>query len=114
MHAGECRRWVIKIGSSLLTNDGQGLAAEAIDGWVAQIAALRRTGREVLLVSSGAVAEGMTRLGWKKRPNALHELQAAAAVGQMGLVQAYESRFQKWSAYCVYDTMMILLTVSVI
>jgi glutamate 5-kinase len=106
MHAGECRRWVIKIGSSLLTNDGQGLAAEAIDGWVAQIAALRRTGREVLLVSSGAVAEGMTRLGWKKRPNALHELQAAAAVGQMGLVQAYESRFQKFGLH----TAQILLT----
>lgn len=106
MHAGECRRWVIKIGSSLLTNDGQGLAAEAIDSWVAQIAALRRTGREVLLVSSGAVAEGMTRLGWKKRPNALHELQAAAAVGQMGLVQAYESCFQKFGLH----TAQILLT----
>jgi glutamate 5-kinase len=106
MHAGECRRWVIKIGSSLLTNDGQGLAAEALDGWVAQIAALRHEGREILLVSSGAVAEGMTRLGWKKRPNALHELQAAAAVGQMGLVQAYESRFQKFGLH----TAQILLT----
>jgi glutamate 5-kinase len=103
---GACRRWVIKIGSSLLTNDGQGLAAEAIDGWVAQIAGLRREGREVLLVSSGAVAEGMTRLGWKKRPHALHELQAAAAVGQMGLVQAYESRFQQFGLH----TAQILLT----
>jgi glutamate 5-kinase len=102
----ECRRWVIKIGSSLLTNDGQGLATAAIDGWVAQIAALRKTGREVLLVSSGAVAEGMTRLGWRKRPGALHELQAAAAVGQMGLVQAYESRFQRFGLH----TAQILLT----
>jgi glutamate 5-kinase len=106
MLAGECRRWVIKIGSSLLTNDGQGLAAGAIDGWVAQIAELRREGREVLLVSSGAVAEGMTRLGWKRRPHALYELQAAAAVGQMGLVQAYESRFQKFGLH----TAQILLT----
>lgn len=106
LHAGECHRWVVKIGSSLLTNDGQGLAAEAIDSWVAQIAALRKGGREVLLVSSGAVAEGMTRLGWKKRPHALHELQAAAAVGQMGLVQAYESRFQKFGLH----TAQILLT----
>jgi glutamate 5-kinase len=106
MLPGACRRWVIKIGSSLLTNDGQGLAAEAIDGWVAQIAGLRREGREVLLVSSGAVAEGMTRLGWKKRPHALHELQAAAAVGQMGLVQAYESRFQQFGLH----TAQILLT----
>jgi glutamate 5-kinase len=103
---GECRRWVIKIGSSLLTNNGQGLATAAIDGWVAQIARLRRAGREVLLVSSGAVAEGMTRLGWRQRPSALHELQAAAAVGQMGLVQAYESRFQRFGLH----TAQILLT----
>ncbi|MGB5471921.1 MAG: glutamate 5-kinase, partial [Gammaproteobacteria bacterium] len=67
-----CRRWVVKIGSSLLTNDGQGLAVDAISGWVEQIAGLRQAGREVLLVSSGAVAEGMTRLGWKRRPHALH------------------------------------------
>jgi glutamate 5-kinase len=103
---GSCRRWVVKIGSSLLTNDGQGLAVEAISGWVEQIAGLRQAGREVLLVSSGAVAEGMTRLGWKRRPHALHELQAAAAVGQMGLIQTYESRFQKFGLH----TAQVLLT----
>jgi len=102
----ECQRWVIKIGSSLLTNDGKGLAVAAIDGWVDQIADLRKTGREVLLVSSGAVAEGVSRLGWKQRPHALHKLQAAAAVGQMGLVQAYESRFQKHGIH----TAQVLLT----
>jgi glutamate 5-kinase len=104
--ASSCQRWVIKIGSSLLTNDGQGLDVDAIDAWVEQIVALRKAGREVLLVSSGAVAEGMTRLGWRRRPRALHELQAAAAVGQMGLVQAYESRFQKYGLH----TAQILLT----
>jgi len=103
---GACRRWVVKIGSSLLTNDGQGLAVAAISGWVEQIARLRQDGRQVLLVSSGAVAEGMTRLGWKRRPHALHELQAAAAVGQMGLVQTYESRFQQFGLH----TAQILLT----
>ena len=102
----ECKRWVVKIGSALLTNDGQGLAVEAINGWVEQIAALQQAGHEVLLVSSGAVAEGMTRLGWAQRPHALHELQAAAAVGQMGLVQAYESRFKKYGL----QTAQILLT----
>ena len=103
---GDCRRWVIKIGSSLLTNDGQGLAVDALDSWVEQMAALQNAGHEVLLVSSGAVAEGMTRLGWKQRPHALHKLQAAAAVGQMGLVQAYESRFQKYGLH----TAQVLLT----
>ena len=102
----DCRRWVIKIGSALLTNDGQGLAVAAIDGWVEQMAALQQAGHEILLVSSGAVAEGMTRLGWTRRPHALHELQAAAAVGQMGLVQAYESRFQKYGLH----TAQVLLT----
>lgn len=101
-----CQRWVIKIGSALLTNDGKGLAVDAIDDWVAQIADLRQAGREVLLVSSGAVAEGLTRLGWTQRPHALHELQAAAAIGQMGLVQAYESRFQKFGLH----TAQVLLT----
>jgi glutamate 5-kinase len=101
-----CRRWVVKIGSALLTNDGQGLAVDAIAGWVEQIAGLRQAGREVLLVSSGAVAEGMTRLGWTRRPHALHELQAAAAVGQMGLIQAYESRFQTFGLH----TAQVLLT----
>jgi glutamate 5-kinase len=102
----ECRRWVIKIGSALLTNDGQGLAVEAIDSWVRQMAELQQQGHEILLVSSGAVAEGMTRLGWSRRPHALHELQAAAAVGQMGLVQAYESRFQQYGLH----TAQVLLT----
>ena len=102
----ECQRWVVKIGSALLTNEGQGLAVAAIDDWVEQIATLRQSGREILLVSSGAVAEGMTRLGWIQRPHSLHELQAAAAVGQMGLVQAYESRFQKYGLH----TAQVLLT----
>lgn len=90
------RRWVVKIGSSLLTNDGRGLDLGLMDNWVDQIAALCAEGHEVVLVSSGAVAEGMSRLGWRQRPKTMHELQAAAAVGQMGLVQAYESRFQKY------------------
>jgi len=102
----DCQRWVIKIGSALLTNDGQGLAVDAIDAWVEQIVTLRQAGREVLLVSSGAVAEGLSRLGWTQRPHALHELQAAAAIGQMGLVQAYESRFQKYGLH----TAQVLLT----
>ena len=89
------RRIVVKIGSALLTNDGQGLYVEGLDDWVAQLAALRQRGCEIVLVSSGAVAEGMTRLGWTSRPEELHQLQAAAAVGQMGLVQAYEARFRK-------------------
>ena len=92
---GRSKRWVIKIGSALLTNDGQGLYREAIRQWVGQMAELRRQGVELVLVSSGAVAEGLTRLGWKIRPRAIHELQAAAAVGQMGLVQVYETCFQK-------------------
>src|SRR5690606_29980158 len=83
----------------LLTNDGRGLNLAGIAGWVEQIVALRKLGIEIVLVSSGAVAEGMTRLGWKSRPHALHELQAAAAVGQMGLVQAYESQFQRFGMH---------------
>jgi glutamate 5-kinase len=88
------KRIVVKIGSALLTNDGRGLYAEGLDAWVGQLAALRASGREVVLVSSGAVAEGMNRLGWRERPDDLHKLQAAAAVGQMGLVHAYETRFR--------------------
>ncbi|MBA4143006.1 MAG: glutamate 5-kinase [Nitrosospira sp.] len=88
------RRVVIKIGSSLVTNQGQGLDHAALARWAGQIAELKKMGKEVVLVSSGAIAEGMQRLKWKKRPHALHELQAAAAVGQMGLVQAYESCFR--------------------
>lgn len=87
------RRWVIKIGSALLTRDGRGLDHEAMATWVEQIAAARAAGTEIVLVSSGAVAEGINRLGWSERPRAIHELQAAAAVGQMGLVQAWESAF---------------------
>jgi glutamate 5-kinase len=87
-------RFVVKVGSSLVTRDGAGLDHDAIAAWAAQIARLVALGKEVLLVSSGAIVEGMQRLSWKKRPHALHELQAAASVGQMGLVQAYESRFR--------------------
>jgi glutamate 5-kinase len=87
--------WVVKIGSSLVTNQGRGLNLAAIQQLSDQISALRTRNKQVVLVSSGAVAEGMVRLNWKKRPHALHELQAAAAVGQMGLVQAYESQFQR-------------------
>ncbi len=102
----QTRRWVVKIGSALLTNDGRGLNQEGIATWVEQMAALRECGIEVVLVSSGAVAEGMSRLGWSKRPHALHEQQAAAAVGQMGLVQAYESSFQRFGRH----TAQVLLT----
>ncbi len=79
------RRIVVKVGSSLVTNDGKGLDAEAVGTWCTQLAKLAREGREVIMVSSGAIAEGMKRLGWAHRPKELHELQAAAAVGQMGL-----------------------------
>jgi glutamate 5-kinase len=87
------KRVVVKVGSSLVTDEGRGLDQDAIAHWAAQIAALRAAGKQVLLVSSGAIAEGMQRLGWKRRPREVHELQAAAAVGQMGLAQAYESCF---------------------
>ena len=87
------RRVVVKVGSSLVTNNGQGLDLDAISHWAAQIAGLHGMGKEVLLVSSGAIAAGMQRLGWTVRPQQVHELQAAAAVGQMGLAQAYETRF---------------------
>ncbi|MBA2780587.1 glutamate 5-kinase [Billgrantia kenyensis] len=89
------RRVVVKIGSALLTNDGRGLDEAAIGGWVDQIAVLHRQGIEVVLVSSGAVAAGMVRLGWQVRPSAVHELQAAAAVGQNGLTQCYEHHFAR-------------------
>jgi glutamate 5-kinase len=96
----QSKRWVIKIGSALLTNDGRGLNQAGISDWVAQMAQLhQQRGIEIVLVSSGAVAEGMVRLGWKNRPETIHELQAAAAVGQMGLVQAYESRFQQYGLH---------------
>lgn len=89
------RRVVVKIGTALLTNDGQGLDHDAIATWADQIARLVKGGLGVALVSSGSIGEGMVRLGWAERPQAIHELQAAAAVGQMGLVQSYESRFQR-------------------
>ena len=85
------RRLVVKIGSTLVTDDGRGLDQAAIARWTAQIAGLRAAGKQVILVSSGAIAEGLLRLGWTRRPSALHQLQAAAAVGQMGLVQCYET-----------------------
>ena len=89
------RRIVVKVGSSLVTNEGRGLDAAAIGQWCEQLAALVRDGREVIMVSSGAIAEGMKRLGWSTRPKAIHELQAAAAVGQMGLVQMYETKLRE-------------------
>lgn len=96
----QAKRVVIKIGSALLTNDGKGLDEAVMAQWVKQMVAMREQGREVILVSSGAVAEGMNRLGWKKRPESLHELQAAAAIGQMGLVQAYETEFHRYGIHC--------------
>jgi len=88
------RRIVVKVGSSLVTDEGRGIDAQAIGNWSRQLATLARDGREVVMVSSGAIAEGMKRLGWATRPKELHELQAAAAVGQMGLVQMYETQLR--------------------
>ena len=100
------RRVVVKVGSALVTNDGRGLDDSALARWAGQIAALQKMGKEVILVSSGAVAEGVLRLGWEKRPGRLYELQAAAAVGQMGLVQAYERHFREHGI----GTAQVLLT----
>jgi glutamate 5-kinase len=100
------RRLVIKVGSSLVTNDGRGIDHAAVARWAEQIASLSKAGRQIALVSSGAIAEGMQRLGWTSRPSAIHELQAAAAVGQMGLVQAYETAFSRFG----FHTAQILLT----
>ncbi|AKC68409.1 glutamate 5-kinase [Pandoraea oxalativorans] len=107
----DAKRLVVKVGSSLVTNDGRGLDDVAIARWAQQIAALRHGGdgrppKQVVLVSSGAIAEGMQRLGWAKRPKAIDELQAAAAVGQMGLAQVYETRFAEHGV----RTAQILLT----
>lgn len=99
-------RWVVKVGSTLLTANGQGLDHKLIQQWSAQMATLMDAGHEVVLVSSGSIAEGMTRLGLQQRPTAVHELQAAAAVGQMGLVQAYESVFKQYER----NTAQVLLT----
>ena len=90
----QARRLVVKVGSSLVTADGRGLDHQALARWAEQIAALAAEGKEIVLVSSGAIAEGIARLGWKKRPRAVNELQAAAAIGQTGVVQAYESIFR--------------------
>ncbi len=98
--------WVVKIGSALLTADGKGLDEQAIAGWVRQMAALQHQGIRIVLVSSGAVAAGMQRLGWTKRPHALYQQQAAAAIGQMGLIQLYESVFSQYDLH----TAQILLT----
>src|SRR5512138_3049756 len=100
------RRLVVKIGSSLVTDEGRGLDHAAVARWAEQVAQLKRSSRQVVLVSSGAIAEGIKRLGWARRPNAIHELQAAAAVGQMGLVQAYEAAFAKFGL----RTAQVLLT----
>lgn len=98
--------WVVKLGSSLVTNAGRGVDQEAIAGFAAQMAALHAQGHRVVLVSSGAIAEGMKRLGWRERPHEIHDLQAAAAVGQMGLAQAYETGFLRHQL----QTAQILLT----
>lgn len=100
------RRWVVKIGSALLTADGRGLDRDRLGEWVRQIAGLRADGREVVLVSSGAVAEGLVRLGWPRRPTRLSQLQAAASVGQAGLVEAYAQSFERFGR----QTAQVLLT----
>jgi glutamate 5-kinase len=100
------RRLVIKVGSSLVTDEGRGLDHAAVARWAGEIAKLRALGKEVVLVSSGAIAEGMRRLDWSTRPRAIHDLQAAAAVGQMGLVQGYERAFAQYDLH----TAQILLT----
>lgn len=102
----EAKRLVVKVGSSLVTDEGRGLDRQALARWSAQIARMRAMGKDVVLVSSGAIAEGMLRLGWDKRPTHIPELQAAAAVGQMGLAQAYETSFAQHGIH----TAQILLT----
>lgn len=91
----DAKRFVVKVGSALVTNRGEGLDIAAIAQWARQIARLHALGREIVLVSSGAIAEGMQRLGWKTRPHRMHQLQAAAAIGQMGMVQVYETCFRE-------------------
>lgn len=102
----DSHRLIVKVGSSLVTNQGKGIDRDAVTHWSAQIAQLHRQGKQVVLVSSGAIAEGIVRLGWPRRPTVMHELQAAAAVGQMGLVQAYEVAFAEHGI----RTAQILLT----
>ncbi len=102
----DTRRWVVKIGSALLTRDGAGLDIEVLEPWVSALSARRLAGHDLVLVSSGAVAQGMARMGWGRRPRALHELQAAAAIGQMGLIRAWETCFARHGLH----TAQILLT----
>jgi glutamate 5-kinase len=102
----QARRLVVKVGSSLVTDEGRGIDHAAVARWVEQIDGLHALGKEVILVSSGAIAEGMKRLGWSRRPNEIPQLQAAAAVGQMGLAQAYETAFSARGRHCA----QILLT----
>ena len=102
----QAHRIVVKVGSTLVTNEGKGLDEGAIDEWSRQLAALITSGREVIMVSSGAIAEGMCRLGWPKRPKKIAQLQAAAAVGQMGLAQMYETKLKKYGV----KSAQILLT----
>lgn len=102
----DARRIVVKVGSALVTNEGRGLDPDAIALWGGQIGRLRALGKEVVMVSSGAIAEGIKRLGWPRRPREIHELQAAAAVGQMGLAQVYESCFRAHGL----QTAQVLLT----
>jgi glutamate 5-kinase len=97
---------VVKVGSSLVTNEGRGVDAEAVARWAEQVARLAKLGRRTVIVSSGAIVEGMKRLGWVRRPGTMHELQAAAAVGQMGLIQCYESCFRGHGLH----TAQVLLT----
>ncbi|MCL2021356.1 MAG: glutamate 5-kinase [Betaproteobacteria bacterium] len=106
MNTASHRRLVVKIGSTLITDNGLGIAVEAIHDWARQIARVRETGRQVLLVSSGAIACGMQRLGWEKRPREVRELQACAAVGQMGLAQIYQEAFARHGL----NTAQVLLT----
>jgi glutamate 5-kinase len=102
----QTRRWVVKIGSALITRDGDGLDPSILAPWVAQMSARHQAGQAVVLVSSGAVAQGMARMGWHDRPRALHALQAAAAIGQMGLVRAWETSFAQHGLH----TAQVLLT----
>ncbi len=102
----QSQRWVVKIGTSLLTDKNTGINHDLIEDWVAQIAELKKQGMEFALVSSGSIGEGMRRLGWSTRPHEVHQLQAAASVGQMGLVQSYESVFKRYGIL----TAQVLLT----
>ncbi len=92
------RRWVVKVGSALATNAGVGLNLDAIEDWARQMVDLRRAGHEIVVVTSGSVAEGAARLGWKTRPHVLNQLQAAAAIGQMGLVRGWDQAYEKFGS----------------